>query len=243
MATPTEEFSWGTAYWGMNPLYHDAGDNHPNVTGANVVAQPFVWETFNAAIAYEEGSVPVELTSFSASINLNSVELKWQTASELNNLGFEIQRSSENSQWERIGFVEGNGTSTIVNNYSFSDPIKNVNGKYYYRLKQIDNDGKYEFSDVIEVDFGIPLKSELYQNYPNPFNPSTEINYVLKESGQIKIKVFNSLGSEIATLVDGFVNSGKHSINFNAKDFPSGIYFYRITANNFKSTRKMLLIK
>ena len=220
-----------------------AGDSHPNAAASELIAPQLVNEMFDAAIAYESNIEPVELTSFSASINSNSVELKWQTGPELNNLGFEIQRSSENSQWKRVGFVKGNGTSANVNNYSFLDPVNYVNGKYYYRLKQIDNDGTYEFSSTIEVDFGVPLKSELYQNYPNPFNPSTEINFTLAKSGNITLKIYNSVGSEVATPFEGFMNSGIHSLIFNAKGFASGIYFYRINADKFTSTRKMLLIK
>ncbi len=109
MATPTEEFSWGTAYWGMNPLYHDAGDNHPNVTGANVVAQPFVWETFNAAIAYEQSFLPVELISFYGLIIGSTIKLNWETATEINNYGFEVERKT--NKWETIGFINGNGNS------------------------------------------------------------------------------------------------------------------------------------
>jgi hypothetical protein len=227
----------------LRPEYADApNDAHPNAAASNLIAPQLVQEIFDAAIAYES-IVPVELISFSASNTSNHVELKWQTASELNNIGFEIQRSSENSQWQRIGFVQGNGTSANVNNYSFSDPVTYFNGKYYYRLKQIDNDGTYEFSSIIEVDFGVPLKSELYQNYPNPFNPNTEINFNLAASGNVTLKIYNSLGSEVATLVDGFMNSGMHSLIFNAKDSSSGIYFYRLKTDNFSSARKMLLIK
>lgn len=229
-----DEFS----YWNGSYL-----ESHPNGLAANLVAPQFVQEIFDAAIDYEQQIVPVELTSFSAIINSNLVNLIWQTATELNNLGFEIQRSYENEEWENIGFVRGNGTSAIINNYSFLDPIKNFNQKYYYRLKQINNDGTFEFSDVIEVKSGVPTKSELYQNYPNPFNPNTEINFLLTKSGYVKLIVYNSLGAEIANLIDGFVNAGNHSILFKAENLSSGIYFYTIISENFTSTRKMLLIK
>jgi hypothetical protein len=217
-------------------------EDHPNATCSELVAPIFVKEVFDAAIFYES-IIPVELTLFSASINSNIIELKWQTASELNNFGFEIQRSSENSQWQKVGFVHGNGTSSILNNYSFSDQIKYVQGRYYYRLKQIDHDGTYEFSNIVEVDFNVPLKTELEQNYPNPFNPSTEINFTLAKSGVVYLKIYNSLGSEVSSLVDGFMNSGVHSVRFNAKGFASGIYYYRIVADKYTSTRKMLLIR
>ena len=176
----------------MNPLYHDPGDNHPNVTGCNVVAQPFVWETFDAAIAYE-GIIPVELISFSASIIPTGVKLNWSTATELNNDRFEIQKKTDNSEFITIGFVKGQGTSTQKNDYSFID--KNTNsGKYLYRLKQIDFNGSYEYSNVLEVDFNTITTYTLEQNYPNPFNPSTEINFTLAKSGNVTLKVYDSLG-------------------------------------------------
>lgn len=217
-------------------------DGHPNELVSDLMAPLFVQEIFDAAIAYEP-IVPVELTSFSATINSDVVKLIWQTATELNNLGFEIQRSYENSEWENIGFVRGNGTSAVINNYSFSDPIKYFDQKCYYRLKQINNDGTFEFSNVIEVDLGVPTKSELFQNYPNPFNPSTEINFLLAKSGYVKLIVFNNLGAEVATLFEGFKNAGNYSINFNADNISSGIYFYSILTDDFKSTRKMLILK
>jgi hypothetical protein len=227
--------------WGMNANYHDAGDNHPNVTGDNVVAPLFVTETFDAAITYE-GLLPVELISFSVSIIPLGVELNWSTATELNNDRFEIQKNTNDGEFITIGFVKGQGTSTRKNDYSFID--KNTNsGKYLYRLKQIDFDGNYEYSNVLEVDFNTITTYSLEQNYPNPFNPSTEINYTLAKSGNVTLKVYNNLGSIVAILVDGFMRSGKHSVKFNAKDFTSGVYFYRIETDNFASTRKMLLIK
>ena len=154
LATPTENFSWGTAYWGMNPLYHDAGDNHPNVTGANVVAHPFVWETFNAAIAYEQSLLPVELISFYAKIIGLTIELNWSTATEINNYGFNVERAlqTNNRDWKTIGFVNGNGNSNSPKSYTYED--KNIiAGKYSYRLKQIDNDGQFEYSKTVEVSF------------------------------------------------------------------------------------------
>jgi len=180
--------------------------------------------------------------SFSATIVPIGVELIWSTATELNNDGFEIQKKTDNSEFISIGFVKGQGTSTKKTDYSFID--KNTNsGKYLYRLKQIDFDGNYEYSNVLEVDFNTITTYTLEQNYPNPFNPSTEINYTLEKSGNVTLKIYDSLGSLVATIVDGFMRAGKHSVKFNAKDLTSGVYFYRIETDNFTSTRKMLLIK
>lgn len=190
------------------------------------------------------GIVPVELTSFSAIAQDQDVVLNWITSTETNNMGFDVERRDpkSNSNWQKLGFVSGNGTTTEKSSYSFKD--KNpVEGKSYYRLRQLDFDGTSKTYNAIEVDFGIVNEYSLSQNYPNPFNPGTEINYSIAKSGSITLKVYNILGSEIATLVDGFMEAGKHSVRFNAKDFTSGVYFYTIKTENFTSTRKMMLMK
>jgi hypothetical protein len=146
--------------------------------------------------------------------------------------------------WESIGFVEGTGTTTENQSYSAVD--KNItNGKYFYRLKQIDFDGSFSFSKQIEVEVGnVTNEFTLVQNYPNPFNPSTTINFGTKESIQTELAIFNELGEKIATLFNGTTEAGKlYSIEFNASDLPSGIYFYTLQGNNFRSVRKMLLLK
>jgi len=159
-------------------------------------------------------------------------------------MGFEVERraTNSNSGWQKIGFVNGNGTTTEKSSYAFAD--KNpVDGKAYYRLKQIDFDGSSKIYDAVEIDFETVKEYSLAQNYPNPFNPSTDINYNLAKSGNITLKVYNILGSEVATLVDGFMEAGKHIAKFYAKDFTSGVYFYTIKADNFTSTKKMILMK
>ena len=190
------------------------------------------------------GIIPVELTSFTAIAQNDDVILNWVTSTETNNLGFDVERRStkSNSSWQKLGFISGNGTTTEKSSYSFAD--KNpVEGKSYYRLKQIDFDGSSKIYNSVEVDFGTVKEYSLSQNYPNPFNPSTEINYSIAKSGNVTLKVYNLLGSEIATLVNGFMEAGKHSVKFDARDFTSGIYFYTIKADNFTSTRKMILMK
>lgn len=190
------------------------------------------------------GIVPVELTSFTAVTKDDDILLNWSTASETNNMGFEIERRSvkSNSGWQKLGFVNGKGTTTEKTSYSFVD--KNpVVGKSYYRLKQIDFDGTSKIYNSVEVDFENVREYSLAQNYPNPFNPVTEINFSLANSGYVTIKIYNILGSEVATLVDGFMESGKHNVKFDAQDFTSGVYFYTIKADNFTSTRKMMLMK
>lgn len=190
--------------------------------------------------------VPVELTSFSAAAKNNIVELKWTTASETNNQGFEVQRNSGNG-FVTIGFVGGFGTTTEIKNYNFID--KNINtGSYSYRLKQIDFDGTFEYSKVINVEVKAPVEFGLDQNFPNPFNPSTSISFSLAVDSKVKINVYNLLGQQVAALINSELTAGKHDITFDASDLNSGVYFYKIEANgndgqNFISTKKMILTK
>lgn len=188
--------------------------------------------------------VPVELSSFTATSLENSVELQWITSSETNNSGFEIQRKvlGENSEWTKIGFVKGSGTSTETNAYSFVDknPFKGIN---LYRLKQIDYDGSYKIFNSVAVNFSVPVKFALEQNYPNPFNPTTSIQYSIGSRQFVSIKVFNVLGNEVATLVNENKEAGSYKVEFNASDLPSGIYYYKLSAGNYSDVKKMMLIK
>ena len=194
----------------------------------------------------DDGELPVELTTFSASITNNKVTLNWHTAIEVNNHGFDIERSPVNDQssvWNKIGFVAGSGNSNSTKSYSYKDTNVSI-GKYSYRLKQIDNDGQFEYSKTIEVDLNsIPTEFLLEQNYPNPFNPTTNISYALPCSGLVQIKVFNLLGKEIATLINEEKKAGTYKINWNAANLPSGVYLYRIQAGSFIQTKKMILLK
>jgi hypothetical protein len=190
--------------------------------------------------------IPVELTSFTASVNDNAVTLNWTTATELNNQGFDVERNSGNG-FEKIGFVAGFGTSTEIHTYSYVDGSVQE-GSYTYRLKQVDFDGTFEYSDVVEVDVLAPDVFALEQNYPNPFNPSTTINFSLAADSKVSLTVFDILGQEVANLINGNVAAGSHEINFNASNVNSGVYFYRINATavdgtNFTSVKKMILTK
>jgi hypothetical protein len=187
-------------------------------------------------------AVPVELTSFSGFVANGNVTLNWSTATETNNQGFDVERFVESFNWEKIGFVQGSGTTTELRSYSFVD--ENVTeGKYSYRLKQIDFDGSFEYSDVVEIEVGTPNQYSLEQNYPNPFNPTTTISYSIKEKGLVTLKVFDILGNELKTLVNEEKEVGSYKIEFSAASFASGIYFYTIQAGEFSSTRKMILLK
>ena len=199
------------------------------------------------------GVTPVELTSFTATSEGSNVRLNWQTASETNNSGFEIQRKTDNllpggeqKGWVDIGFVEGNRTTTEESNYTYFDKeIKS--GSYDYRLKQVDLDGSFEYSEIVSVEISSPTEFSLSQNYPNPFNPATIIQYSIPSAGNIKLTVFNSLGEKIAVLVDEYKKAGNYKISFDAHSFTSGIYFYRLQANNstkiYLQTKKMCFIK
>jgi hypothetical protein len=192
------------------------------------------------------GYIPVELTSFTAAANNNDVVLSWATATEKNNQGFEIQRNNGNG-FTTVGFVRGNGTTTQPQSYTFVD--KNLNsGVYSYRLKQIDLDGTADFSKTVEVEILNPKEFALNQNFPNPFNPSTKINFSLAVDSKVSLKVFNVLGQEVSTLLNGNLSAGNHEINFNAAGMNTGVYFYKLEAagidgTNFNSVRKMILSK
>ncbi len=201
--------------------------------------------------------LPVELTSLQASIIDNKVLLSWQTAIEVNNYGFEIERNlnpphnplqggegTEQQDWEKIGFIEGHGNSNSPKSYSFIDETTQ-NGKYSFRLKQIDFDGKFEYSDEIEVEVNmLPTEFELKQNYPNPFNPKTSIEYSLPSNVNVSLKIYDVLGNEVRTLVNENQKPGYYKILLNAGSLSSGVYFYRIeTSAGFVSTKKLMLLK
>ncbi len=191
-----------------------------------------------------EDPIPVELTSFTAKVIDYKVVLNWSTATELNNQGFEIQRkikSDTENEWERVAFVAGFGTVTQPKSYSYIDEVQS--GIYLYRLKQIDYDGSFSYSDEVEVDVNLLKEFSLEQNFPNPFNPSTRISYTLPEPVYVQLVILNSLGEKISTIVNEYQMEGKYSVDFNAQDLSSGIYFYKLTAGNFVSIKKMILIR
>ena len=195
--------------------------------------------------------LPVELSSFSANVNNNDVELKWTTATELNNKGFEIQRinpplnprqGGENFEWEVLEFVNGYGTSTEPKSYSYTDS-KISAGKYIYRLKQIDFDGSYSYSKEIEIDVTSAFQFNLEQNYPNPFNPVTTIKYSIADELSVTLKVYNSIGEEVAVLVNETKPAGNYEVELNGAEISSGAYFYMLRAGDHVATKKMILLK
>lgn len=196
-----------------------------------------------AAFKYNNYILPVELTSFTASVNLNGdVELHWTTSTEINNHGFEVERKTENSDFTSVGFVKGNGTTTEQKVYSFTDR-KLEPGRYYYRLKQIDYNGQFEYSQVVEVYILKITEFSLEQNYPNPFNPSTKISWQSPVASHQTLKIYDLLGNEIATLVDEYREAGRYNVEFDASNLASGLYIYKLTAGSFTSSKKMTVIK
>jgi trimeric autotransporter adhesin len=213
-------------------------------------------DTRSATLPYkgadESDIIPVEMTTFTASVQKRDVHLSWSTATEVNNSGFELQRkyAEDTDTWESVSFINGNGTTVDIQNYIYVD--KNLNtGKYLYRLKQIDYNGSYEYHNLTsEVEVGIPMAFNLSQNYPNPFNPATKINYDLPFDSKVTIQIYDITGSEITTLVSEIKPAGYHTADFRALNMASGVYLYRIIAEptsngstKFISTKKMIMLK
>jgi hypothetical protein len=212
-------------------------------SGANTV-DPVGGNTTPIRIELTDAPLPVELISFSAIVDQNVIKLIWKTSSELNNRGFEVERKNGERNWIIIGFVNGRGTTSLLNEYSFID--NNLAEKIYsYRLKQVNIDGSYKYSSIVNVNLAQPNKYQLEQNYPNPFNPSTIISYQLSSNSLVTIKIYNALGNEIATLVNENQIAGSYSIAFSANQLQlaSGTYFYELRAGDFVSVKKMLLMK
>ncbi len=215
-----------------------------------------VWTAIiNDSLAY----IPVEFASFNYSISDNSVLLNWVTSSELNNYGFEVERSSfennfQQTKWEKIGFIKGKGTTNEKNYYSFIDK-PSTSGMYYYRLKQLDLNGDFKYSDIVEVNYGLINSYKLEQNYPNPFNSKTIISYKLKDKGYVKLMVYDIKGERIAVLVNEEKEAGYYEVDFPSVEMehtpplPSGIYLYRIEVLRegnipvYTEMRKMVLVK
>jgi hypothetical protein len=196
-----------------------------------------------AQLIWDNSIVPVELTSFTASSdNQGQVVLNWQTATETNNRIFEIERKDAQNSYATIGFVKGSGTTTEPRDYTYVD--KNVlPGNYTYRLKQVDFDGRFEYSDEVTASVSGPVSFDLSQNYPNPFNPSTTIRFNIAEQGQVKLAVYDMLGEVVAVLLNENIEPGSHQINFDASALPSGAYFYKLQQGNSVLVKKMLLMK
>lgn len=191
----------------------------------------------------KDGMLPVELSSFTASIKDGYVNLDWETATEINNLGFEVERKAEGSEFKTIGYVDGHGTTTEAHSYSFVDENRTF-GQFTYRLKQVDQDGQFTYSNEIEVDFSVPVEFNLTQNYPNPFNPTTTIQFGIPEEASVSLRVYNMLGEEVAVILNNeLLSAGTHTAQFNASALSSGTYVYSLVAGNNVVTKKMTVLK
>jgi photosystem II stability/assembly factor-like uncharacterized protein len=200
-----------------------------------------IWENTSSPL-------PINLTAFNVTPQkFGNVLLEWYTATEQNNFGFDIERAvingnSSNINWNKIGFIKGIGNSNAPQKYNYTDKSPAGGVKFAYRLKQIDNKGQVNYYDQKEVtivinDFG------LYQNYPNPFNPSTIIKYQLPLDANVKIRLFNSLGEEVKTLLNEYRQAGIFELQLNATGLASGVYYYRIDSGNFTDTKKLIVLK
>ena len=239
------------------------GATFPTVWGSLTVSSTFNWTPtgpFFGNIVFQlrgtatvdchvtfDWPLPVELNSFTSVIHGNSVKLKWQTNSEINNSKFIIERLNtgieNNYEWSQAGTVQGNGTTSSPINYTFTDKGLN-SGTYQYRLNQKDFNGNFEYHYLNNnVIIGLPEKFELSQNYPNPFNPSTKIDFHLPKNGNVKITVYDNSGREAAQLVNEFKNAGYFTIDFNASSLSSGVYFYELASGDFKAVKKLVILK
>lgn len=232
------------------------------------VSTPSYWTMSDSRLTMPSGilPLPVELTSFTGVTRGRKVVLRWVTATEINNFGFEVERtlgglqsavgslSDGKAGWQKIGFMQGHGNSNSPKEYSFIDKSASA-GLYSYRLKQIDNGGKFEYSNEIEIDLSVPSKFILEQNYPNPFNPSTKIGWQQPFDSHVSLKVYDILGNEVVALVDEHKKAGSYEVEFsirggNSKHLASGVYFYRIAVHSdnrqsgdFILQKKLIILK
>jgi len=196
------------------------------------------------------GGTPVELLSFTCIVENDVVDLIWVTATETNNSGFEILRTTTNEEWSKIGFVPGHGTTTETQHYSFTDNDVKP-GEYQYKLKQIDYDGTFEYTQIVEVVVTFANKFSLFQNYPNPFNPTTSLQYAIGSKQFVTLKIYDNLGREMATLVNKEKSAGEYEVEFDGSALTSGIYYYQLKAGDpstspgqaYTETRKMVLLR
>ena len=222
-----------TRYYMLNPYSSSADSLKKIIIGIS--------KTFSVVCPLTSFDVPVEMVSFSGRMTPLGIELNWVTATELNNLGFTIERKMDNGEFIEIGFKKGKGNTTEVQYYSFIDkPFQQ--GRYSYRLKQMDYDGQYKYSKVVTVDF-VTGSYTLDQNYPNPFNPVTTIKYTIPQDGLVKLEIYNIIGQKVAVLENSYKKAGIYEVEFRGDKLASGIYCYRLECGNFVASKKMMILK
>jgi len=233
------------------------GKNIKKIQAIDEVTGRILGDSLNIIFSTDSSIIPVELISLTASVNGNSVTLNWSTATELNNSGFDVERTpltppfikgGKQGGWEKIGFVEGHGTTTETHTYSFFDTDL-IGGQYLYRLKQIDFNGQYEYSDIVEVEL-LPVKYALFQNYPNPFNPETVIRFNISSSTSefVSLIVYDLLGNEVKRLIYEERNQGSYRVvwdgtNESGVRVGSGVYLYGLETKSFRQYNKMVMLK
>jgi hypothetical protein len=238
------------AYGNDGNHYNQAVNIQPNTAVSAAVADAIYNGSDHLPLiskfCMNNATVPVELASFTSLVIANKVELKWTTETEMNNSGFDVERSSSfdsHSEWQKIAFVAGKGTSYIYNSYSFIDKVLQ-SGNYKYRLKQIDFNGNHEYFNLnSEVVIETPAKFELAQNYPNPFNPSTTINFTISEENLVSLKIYDLSGKEVMNTLSEKKPAGYYSVQIDASTLPSGAYFYRLSAGKYTAIKRMILLK
>ncbi len=188
--------------------------------------------------------LPIELEAFTAVSDAEGVDLEWSTVSEQNNAGFEVERSTTGDRFERLAFVEGAGTSLQRREYSYRDEVRMPNvEKLYYRLKQVDFDGAFQYSPVVEVASPQPTEFKLLGAYPNPFNGRTVVSYELPDQQYVSLRVFDALGRQVKSLVDMTQSAGRYAVPFEATGLPSGMYIFRIEAGQYVDAGRILYVK
>ncbi len=196
-------------------------------------------------LRYEDTTyVPVELIFFEGKPGNGKIFLTWQTATETNNYGYEIEKSIDNKNWVRIGFVSGQGTTTEPQSYSFID--SDISSEIqYYRLRQVDYNGSYNYSKIIIINSGLEIPSfYLFQNYPNPFNGRTIVTYAVPVRSLINISLYNIIGEKIAVLINAEKDEGIYKLTLDDSKLSSGIYFIRMeTRTGYSSVIKIVQIK
>lgn len=217
------------------------GDGFIQAGGQKVRGDMWIY-TVPLCYAYTSEIVPVELTMFTGFGDEGLVKLTWSTATETNNRGFEVERMTNNKSYEKIGYVPGAGSTSIPRNYTFTDKWGQC-GINFYRLKQIDYDGTFEYSKEIQVNSLTTLKYEIAQNYPNPFNPATTIRYSIAKAGMVTLNVYNLLGRKVMQIVNEVKNAGVYQVQFDGTKLAGGLYIYQIKADGFTACRKMLLVR
>ncbi|MCC6548452.1 MAG: T9SS type A sorting domain-containing protein [Ignavibacteriaceae bacterium] len=222
----------GTYIPGFRKLFFGGGNDGTSGTSFQV----HCWEGIGS------GEIPVELTSFTVRFDNGAAKMNWTTATETNNMSYNIERSADKINWLTAGSVNGSGTTTQQNNYSFTD-ITPFTGISYYRLKQTDYDGSYSFSEIVEAENDGITEFRLEQNYPNPFNPETTIEFALAEKSEMQLTVYNITGKKVAVLQSGVKDAGNYRVRFDGSGLPSGIYICRLTAGGYSAQQKITLLK